>query len=102
MYRMETDATRNDSKNLREPTAQNKEAPTAGNPRSAGAVYLKVATGERLSSTVGQKVPSRPLSEEQDEEVAVHELQREACGSRCTRGKRLSHLTIHGGLVGSV
>ena len=75
---METDATRNDSKNLREPTAQNKEAPRAGNPRSVGAVYLKVATGERLSSTVGQKVPSRPLSEVQDEEVAVHGLQRGA------------------------
>ena len=50
----------------------------AGNPRGAGAVYLKVATGEHQSSTVGQKVPSRPLSEEQDDEVAVHELQREA------------------------
>ena len=31
-------------------------------------------TGEQLSSTVGQMVPSRPLSEEHDEEVAVHEL----------------------------
>ena len=50
----------------------------AGNPRGAGAVYLEVPTGEHQSSTVGQKVPSRPLSEEQDEEVAVHELQREA------------------------
>ena len=31
-------------------------------------------TGEQLSSTVGQMVLSRPLSEEHDEEVAVHEL----------------------------
>ena len=31
-----------------------------------------------MSSTVGQMVPNRPLSEEHDEEVAVHELQRGA------------------------
>ena len=30
-----------------------------------------------MSSTVSQKVPSRPLSEEHDEEVAVHELRAE-------------------------
>ena len=29
--------------------------PRAGGPRCVGAVYLKVATGEQLSSTVGQK-----------------------------------------------
>ena len=28
-----------------------------------------------MSSTVGQMLPSRPLSKEHDEEVAVHELQ---------------------------
>ena len=40
----------------------------------------ETTTGEQLSSTVGQKggVSSRPLSEEQDEEVAVLELQRGA------------------------
>ena len=31
-----------------------------------------------MSSTVGQMVPNRPLSEEHDEEVAVHELRAEA------------------------
>ena len=31
-----------------------------------------------MSSTVGQTVPNRPLSEEDDEEVAVHELRAEA------------------------
>ena len=28
-----------------------------------------------MSSTVGQMLPNRPLPEEHDEEVAVHELQ---------------------------
>ena len=39
---------------------------------------MKGPTGEQMSSTVGQMVPNRPLSEEHDEGVAVHELQAEA------------------------
>ena len=57
--------------------AQNKAAPAAGKLRCAGAA-CDGPTGEQLSSTVGQMVPNRPLSEEHDEEVAVHELRAEA------------------------
>ena len=70
----ETDAPRDDSGNLREPRRKTKRRQRQEN-RDVRAQPVNGPTGEQLSSTVGQMVPSRPLSEEHDEEVAVHELQ---------------------------
>ena len=82
----ETDAPRNDSKNLRGPGRKTKRRRRQENrevrDRKIERCGSSLLEGDYRRTLVpncrSKEVPSRPLSEEHDEEVAVHELHHEA------------------------